>query len=58
MIKTTVKDNKLFIEVDITDADFKVSKSGKTQVISTGGNALVQGSTLKLGMNIMKPLAK
>lgn len=54
MLKTSMKGSILTIEIDTTDANFKLSKSGKTKVISTGGNVPVQGTEFKLGLNLMK----
>jgi len=54
MIETTVNGDKLNIAVDLSDGNFKNSRSGKTKVISTGGNVPIQGTDLKLGLNVMK----
>ena len=56
-IKTTIdkKAQKLNIEIDLIE--WKASRSGKTEVISTGGNLPIQGTEYKLGLNVMKPRA-
>lgn len=54
VIETTVKGNRMSITVDLTESNFKESRSGKTKVISTGGNIPIVGTDLKLGLNVMK----
>jgi hypothetical protein len=53
-IGTSIKGTILTITVDIADANFKASRSGKTEVVSTGGNVAIAGTELKLGLNVMK----
>lgn len=53
-VKTTVKGNKLIIEVDLSQ-DFGISKSGKSiSIASTLGNKSVKDD-IKLGLNVYKP---
>ena len=51
--KLDKKAQKMVIEIDLVE--WKASRSGKTEVISTGGNMPVSGSTYKLGLNLMRP---
>jgi len=54
-VKTTVKDKKLIIEIDLTKR-FGASKSGKSEIIATtAGNIDVDG--VKLGLNCYVPVA-
>ena len=53
VIETQIKGNKMVITADISDNQFKPSKSGKTRVVGTGGNIAVEG--YKVGLNITKP---
>ena len=54
-VKTSVKDNKLTIEVDLSK-DFGPSKSGKTTVIaSTDGTVKLEGKEgVIIGVNVNK----
>jgi hypothetical protein len=53
-VKTTIKGNKLVIEIDITQEN-GLSKSGKTMIIgSTCGNVNL-GNGVTLGLNAYKP---
>ena len=54
VIDTEVKGNTLTIKVDMAEGNFRPSRSGKTKVISTGGNIPISGTDLKLGLNVMK----
>jgi galactokinase len=52
-VKTTIKGNKLIIEVDITK-DFGLSASGKTiSIASTKGNKDVHNGVI-VGLNVYK----
>jgi hypothetical protein len=52
-VKTSIKGNKLTIEVDL-DQTQGPSKSGKNQIIATtGGNVVLDGG-VKLGLNVFK----
>ncbi len=54
IIDTIVKGDTLTITVDLKSENFKASRSGKTKVISTGGNVPISGTDLKIGLNVMK----
>lgn len=54
IIETSVKGETLTITVDINAKNFRDSRSGKTAVISTGGNVPIGGTDMKLGLNVMK----
>ena len=57
-VKTTVKNGKLVIEVDLS-VEGKPSTSGKSLVIaSTHGNAPVEGTEFVLGLNLYKKVKK
>lgn len=55
-VNMSVKDNKLLIEVDLSQ-NFGLSGSGKSIVIaSTEGNKSVPGTDdIKIGLNVYKP---
>jgi len=53
-VKYEVKEDKLIIEVDLTQ-EFGLSKSGKTITIaSTRGNQKIEGTDAIIGLNIYK----
>jgi len=53
-ITTTVKGNKLTIEIDLSKT-FGPSKSGKTIIVaSTEGNQKVEGTDVVIGVNAYK----
>jgi len=53
-VKTSVKGNILTIEIDLSQ-EHGPSKSGKTTIIaSTGGNVVVPGTDVTLGLNAYK----
>lgn len=54
-IETKVDGKNILVTIDTTEANFKASRSGKTDVISTGGNMPVGGTKYKLGLNLMRP---
>lgn len=56
VIETKVVGNTLTIEVDLSEGNFRNSRSGKTKVISTGGNVPISGTELKLGLNVMQKM--
>lgn len=54
-IKTKVEGNKLIIEVDLSYRG-SVSTTGKSiRVASTEGNKKIEGTNLKMGINIYEP---
>ena len=53
MVQTEIKGNKMVITADISDSQFKLSKSKKTEVVGTGGMVAVEG--YKVGLNITRP---
>nr|WP_319488503.1 hypothetical protein [uncultured Caproiciproducens sp.] len=55
-VKMSITDNKLLIEVDLSQS-FGLSSSGKSiTVASTEGNKPVPGSEeIKIGLNVYKP---
>lgn len=54
-VKTTIKGNKLIIEVDLSQ-EFGLSASGKSiAVASTKGNKAVQDGIM-FGLNVYKPV--
>jgi hypothetical protein len=54
-VKTEVKDNKLLIEVDLTERH-GVSASGKSiSIASTQGNQNVGQDNIKFGLNVYVP---
>ena len=55
-VKMSVTDNKLLVEVDLSQ-DFGSSSSGKSITIaSTEGNKSVPGAEdIKIGLNVYKP---
>ena len=53
-VKYEIRDDKLIIEVDLTQ-EFGPSKSGKTITIaSTRGNQKIEGTDAIIGLNIYK----
>jgi hypothetical protein len=53
-VKMTVKGNKLTLEVDLAQENGK-SSSGKSIIIgSTEGNVDVEGTDIKVGLNVYK----
>lgn len=54
-IETKVDGKNIIVTINTDEANFKASRSGKTDVISTGGNMPVSGTRFKLGLNLMKP---
>lgn len=53
-VKYEVKEDKLIIEVDLTQ-EFGLSKSGKTITIaSTRGNQKIEGTDAIIGLNVYK----
>jgi hypothetical protein len=53
-VKYEINDNKLIIEVDLTQ-EFGLSKSGKTITIaSTRGNQKIEGTDAVIGLNVYK----
>ncbi len=54
-VEMEVKENKLLIEVDLTQ-DHGPSKSGKTNIVATtAGNVAVPGNnSVRLGLNVYK----
>ena len=53
-VKWEVRDNKLIIEIDLTQ-EFGLSKSGKTVTIaSTRGNQKIEGTDAVIGLNVYK----
>ena len=53
MVQTEIKGNKMIITADISDGQFKPSKSGKSEVVGTGG--MVAVDQYKVGLNITRP---
>lgn len=55
-VKMSIKGNKLFIEVDLTQ-DNGISSSGKSiSIASTKGNKDVGKDNIKIGLNVYKPV--
>ena len=52
-IRIEVEENKMTIEIDLKD--WKVSKSGKSDVISTNGFMAIADTEYKVGLNVIKP---
>lgn len=53
-VKWEIKEDKLIIEIDLTQ-DFGPSKSGKTITIaSTRGNQKIEGTNAVIGLNVYK----
>ncbi len=53
-VKWEVRDNKLIIEIDLTQ-EFGLSKSGKTiSIASTKGNQKIEGTDAVIGLNVYK----
>lgn len=53
-VKQEIKEDKLIIEIDLTQ-DFGLSKSGKTITIaSTRGNQKIEGTNAVIGLNVYK----
>lgn len=55
-IKIEVKGDNVIITVDKTK-EIGISKSGKNKMVATtGGNVPVEGTDLKFGLNMYKPV--
>ena len=53
-VKWEIRDNKLIIEIDLTQ-EFGHSKSGKTiSIASTKGNQKIEGTDAIIGLNVYK----
>ena len=53
-MKVTINDKKVSMELELTPG--VVSKSGKSKIVfSTGGFIPVEGTDLKVSINIIKP---
>lgn len=55
-VKMNITDEKLTIEVDLKYRG-EISKTGKSKrVASTEGNKKIEGTNLKIGLNIFEPV--
>ena len=54
MFEVTKTKDKMVITVDLKEENWKPSRSGKTEVITTGGNLPVKGTDIKIGLNVMR----
>ena len=54
-VEMKLVDNKLIIEVDITQTHGESSSGKSITVASTEGNQPIEGTDIKIGLNVYKP---